>query len=184
VDIATHPSVTDALTAVLGRDVLVRNTDIFAREVGTRDGVTWHRDIATFGPDVDKMVNLWIALSASTVANGCVWFLPGSHRAALVEEPTSKHALNLSPKALRELNLTQAVPNILEPGMASIHHMRMIHRSTGNRTKRRRMGLVVRALADDANPNATECAGGYLVAGEHRSRKTRLSEAVPCSWEV
>lgn len=180
--LATHPAVTATLADIVGADVLVRNTDIFARETRTRDGVDWHRDIATQGPEVDKMVNLWIALTPSTIANGCVWFLPGGHRLALPEEPTSKHDLNLTPAALKGVDLSGVVPNLLEPGMASVHHMRMIHMSRGNRTTQRRMGVVVRALADSADPRITDCAGGYLVHGEHRSRRTVLSSAIPCSW--
>src|SRR5690606_3937412 len=43
----------------------------------------WHQDRWSF-LDRDPLLTVWTALDPSTVANGCVQVIPGSHRGGLV----------------------------------------------------------------------------------------------------
>lgn len=180
-ELVQHPAIVDVLASLLGPDVLVRNADVFTREVGSREGVAWHRDVWTSG---DRMANVWLGLSDSTDENGGMWFVPGSHKGTLPEEPKSKFDLNLTPKALAALDLTKAVPNVMEAGMMSIHHMRLVHMSKKNTTQSRRIGFVIRAVADDADPAVIEAAGGFLVRGAHLSRRTQVATSCALSWNT
>jgi len=180
-ELVRHPAIVAALKALLGPNVLARNADVFTRDVGSKVGVTWHRDVWTSG---EKMANVWLGLSKSTDANGGMWFLPGSHRVTLPEEPTSKWNLNLTKRALTGLDMSTAVPNVMEAGMMSIHHMRLVHMSKKNITNERRIGFVIRAIADDADPAVIEAAGGFLICGTHRSRRTQIAPGCALSWNT
>lgn len=40
---------------------------------------TWHRDTPYWAFHTRTAVNFWIALDDATLANGCLWYLPGTH---------------------------------------------------------------------------------------------------------
>ncbi|KAH0615427.1 hypothetical protein JD844_004638 [Phrynosoma platyrhinos] len=56
-----------------------------AQQPGIGGEVTPHQD-ATFlhTEPLGRIVGLWIALENATQENGCLWFIPGSHRSSLV----------------------------------------------------------------------------------------------------
>ena len=48
---------------------------------GTRTPTPWHQDCAYWIDLPDRRAaSCWIALDDATVDNGCMWFVPGSHR--------------------------------------------------------------------------------------------------------
>jgi Phytanoyl-CoA dioxygenase (PhyH) len=55
----------------------------------------WHQDYAYYGPGVrHRCVTFWVPLHDATVENGCMWFIPGSHRGPLLHH----HPLNDDPR--------------------------------------------------------------------------------------
>lgn len=45
------------------------------------DAVQVHVDSTFLNTDpVDALVGVWIALDDATLENGCLWFIPGSHK--------------------------------------------------------------------------------------------------------
>ena len=55
----------------------------------------WHQDYAYYGPGVRyRCVTFWVPLHDVTVENGCMWFVPGSHRGPLL----THHPLNDDPR--------------------------------------------------------------------------------------
>ncbi len=55
----------------------------------------WHQDFAYYGPGIrHRCVTFWVPLHDATVENGCMWFVPGSHRGKLLEH----HPINGDPR--------------------------------------------------------------------------------------
>jgi len=55
----------------------------------------WHQDYAYYGPGVHhRCITFWVPLQDATVENGCMWFIPGSHRGPLL----THHPLNDDPR--------------------------------------------------------------------------------------
>jgi len=159
-----HPRVVGAVSALLGGVGGVRNGDLFIKEPGLDRGIRWHVDTAKPWPDARGLVNTWLALTPSTVDSGCLQVLPGHHRSLLVDGPRDKDHLTLSTQALAALDTSKVRHLELEPGCLSIHHFRTPHRSDGNRTGTRRIGVVGRWVGPLVTPEVAE-SGQLLAAG-------------------
>lgn len=81
-DVATDPALLDIVEQVTGPDLILMNSLMFYKRAEQGKKVPWHRD--GFALPIEPMsgTSLWIAVTESTVANGCLRFIPGSHLAA------------------------------------------------------------------------------------------------------
>ncbi|MBV9496285.1 MAG: phytanoyl-CoA dioxygenase family protein, partial [Acidobacteria bacterium] len=72
-DLATHPRILDAVSAVLGEDVVIWGTLILSKAPHSEGFIAWHQDgeYARFLGDAPA-VSAWIALSDSTLESGCM----------------------------------------------------------------------------------------------------------------
>ena len=84
-----HPGIVGVLTALLGPDVKAMQSMLFVKGAG-KPGQAWHQD-EHYIPTRDRsLIGAWIALDDATIDNGCLWMLPGSHRAGVLY-PTRAH---------------------------------------------------------------------------------------------
>jgi phytanoyl-CoA hydroxylase len=78
-----HPAIVDALTRIIGPNVKAMQSMLFIKSEG-KPGQAWHQD-ELFIPTRDRSLTAaWIALDDANVDNGCLWVLPGSHRAGIL----------------------------------------------------------------------------------------------------
>ena len=71
------------LTNVVGPNVKCMQSMLFIKSSG-KPGQAWHQD-EDYIPTRDKsLIGAWIALDRATTDNGCLWVLPGSHRAGIL----------------------------------------------------------------------------------------------------
>jgi phytanoyl-CoA hydroxylase len=78
-----HPAIVDALTRLIGPNVKAMQSMLFIKSEG-KPGQPWHQD-ELFIPTRDRSLTAaWIALDDANVDNGCLWVLPGSHRAGIL----------------------------------------------------------------------------------------------------
>jgi ectoine hydroxylase-related dioxygenase (phytanoyl-CoA dioxygenase family) len=74
-----HAPIVAVLREIVGEDVKCMQSMLFVKNAG-KPGQAWHQD-ETFIPTPDaSLTGVWIALDDATVANGCLWVQPGSHR--------------------------------------------------------------------------------------------------------
>lgn len=95
-------------------------------------------------------ISCWIGLDDSTRDNGCVHYVPGSHRWQLL--PRASFANNME-AVLDSLTPSQRaefkpVPIELKAGECSFHHPLMVHGSYANNTDRLRRAVVLNAFRD------------------------------------
>lgn len=80
-DLATHPRVTECVEDVLGPDLLVWASELFAKHpLDSAVKVGWHRDQTYMGFDSKMAVAAWISLGESTPLNGCMRAVPDPDR--------------------------------------------------------------------------------------------------------
>lgn len=151
-ELARRPEILDPVEAVLGPDLLVWSVELFIKEPGSGKTVSWHQDLTYWGMgETDDEVTAWVALSDVSVAAGCMRFIPGSHRNAIVAHSDTFSDDNLLSRGqeIAGVDEAAAVFGPLEPGQMSLHHGRCFHASGANRSDDRRIGLAIRYVTPD-----------------------------------
>ncbi len=186
-ELVRHPGVLDAVEAVIGPDIMVWAAGLFIKEPRDATVIKWHQDGFHMGlSDNDAAVRAWVALTETSVANGTMSFIPGSHRSGFVphaEDDSARHmALRGEHIPLPE-GLDRAVPVCLAPGEMSLHHMRMVHGSPGNGTDARRMTVAITYLPPEVRPLSGRDTA-TLVRGTDRHGHWLAEPALPrCEFD-
>src|SRR5262245_39331504 len=144
--LAAHPAIVDAVEGLIGPDILVYTSTWFIKEPDSSAIAAWHQDATYFGCRPDVHVTAWLALTDATAENGCMEFLPGSHRGG--QRPHRAGAVagsvNRAGQAIvGEVDDRPAVHAPLRAGEFSLHHTLCMHRSQPNRSHGRRIGLAI-----------------------------------------
>jgi phytanoyl-CoA hydroxylase len=134
----------DALAFVqsaLGSDMQLAFDMIFFKGPYTRTPTPFHQDAAYWPPLKDeRAAQCWIALDDTDIENGCLWFVPSSHRGPLRDHTIVDDASGLSSCLCCE---DEAIPVPLKAGSCTFHLGRTIHYSRGNDTSRPRCAIVI-----------------------------------------
>ena len=164
-----HPRLLEAVSQIIGPDLLVWSCGFFIKDPGSRSFVSWHQDLNYWGLDGDREVTAWYALTPATVENGCMRFVPGSHRKKEVLHVDSFAADNLLTRGQEiavEVDEASAVNVLLRAGQVSFHHGHMFHASGPNRTNERRLGVAIRFVA----PSMKQVSGDRLLVSHVSGR--------------
>ena len=149
-DLTTHPGVLDAVERVIGPDILVHSTTLFSKHPG-ETFVSWHQDSHYWELSEPRLVSAWIALSDSTVENGCMRVQPGTHVSRL-DHTEVRHANNLlgnGSTITAAFDEGRAVDVVLRAGEMSFHHASVVHGSNPNRSAGNRVGFAIRYVAPE-----------------------------------
>jgi ectoine hydroxylase-related dioxygenase (phytanoyl-CoA dioxygenase family) len=113
--------------------------------------VAWHQDYS-YWTRTQPMAHLscWIGLDDSTLENGCVHYVPGSHRWSLLPITGLANDMNAIRSVLSDEQNEQFTPVAieLEAGECSFHHPLMVHGSFENRSGHPRRGAVINLFRD------------------------------------
>jgi len=151
-DILWHPAFTMAASQLLGGAGRFWHDQLFCKPAKHGGVVAWHQDYS-YWTRTRPMAHLtcWIGLEDSTIDNGCVHYVPGSHRWELL--PITGLAGDM--EAIREVlsetqweTFRQPVAVELKAGECTFHHPLTIHGSYENRTERPRRAIVINAVRD------------------------------------
>jgi len=159
-DLLWNPRFTVAASQLLGGRVRFWHDQLFCKPARHGGVVAWHQDYS-YWTRTKPMAHLtcWIGLDDSTVANGAVHYVPGSHRWDLL--PITGLAGNM--EAIREV-LTPAqweqfinpVAVELKRGECTFHHPLMVHGSFANRTELPRRAAVINVFLDGVRSDSDE----------------------------
>ncbi len=143
-EIATAPAILDAVEDLIGPDILLFGSSIFAKDARDPRYVSWHQDSAYFGLTPHSEVTAWVALSEASTLHGCLRVLPGSHRGPALKhvETFAKDNMLAKGQALVGIDETLAVDMPLRAGEFSLHHEQTAHSSLPNRSTERRVGFA------------------------------------------
>lgn len=171
-DLAADPAILDLIEGIIGPDILVYGVEFFIKEPHTRHFVSLHQDLTYWGlGETQKMVTAWLALSPATLASGCMEFVAGSHKQAILPHEDSVNELNLLSRG-QEVRADVApedrIPILLQPGEMSLHHGMTIHGSGPNQSDDRRIGVVIRYMSTDVRPESGLPDYAVLVRGEDK----------------
>lgn len=146
---ARQPEILDMVEQVLGPDLVLWITRVLCKPAAKGREVPWHQDGEYWPMRPLGTCSVWIALDPVSTANGCMRFIPGSHKRA---EPYRHHVSDRKDIVLNleldqdQFDESQAVNVELEPGQMSLHDVRLIHGSLANTSGQRRAALIMRYM--------------------------------------
>jgi hypothetical protein len=144
-----HAPVLDMLEQLIGPDIVLWITRVLCKPAAKGREVPWHQDGEYWPMRPLATCSVWIALDPVSTENGCMRFIPGSHkRQELYRHHESKRdnlVLNLELDQ-DQFDEADAVNVELEAGQMSLHDVRLIHGSLANTSGRRRAALIMRYM--------------------------------------
>jgi ectoine hydroxylase-related dioxygenase (phytanoyl-CoA dioxygenase family) len=159
-DLLWHPAYCVAASQLLEGAVRFWHDQLFCKPPKHGGVVAWHQDYS-YWTRTKPMAHLtcWIGLDDSTVANGCVHYVPGSHRWDLLPITGLAGDMDaiqeaLTPEQWEVFNKPVAVE--LKKGECTFHHPLMIHGSFANKTDSPRRAAVINAFRDGVCSAADE----------------------------
>lgn len=181
-ELVRHPGVLKAVEEVIGPDIMVWAAGLFIKEPNDPTSIKWHQD--GFHMDLsnnDESLRAWVALTETSVENGTMSVIPGSHRGGFIphaEDDSARHIALRGEHISRPDGEDAAVPVCLSPGQMSLHHVRTIHGSPGNRTGQRRMTVAITFLPPHVRPRSGRDTA-TLVHGKDRYGHWTEEPAMP-----
>jgi len=167
-DLVRTPAILDTVADLLGPDLLCRSVSVFLKEPGAPTFTAWHQDAAYWLLDPPDVVTAWLALTESTIENGALMVLPGSHRQPLLPHGpsgNSDNVLSRNQAITCAIDPARAQPLPLRPGEMSLHHMGTAHSSAPNRSRARRIGVAIRLVAAHVRNIGPRRDSAMLVRG-------------------
>jgi ectoine hydroxylase-related dioxygenase (phytanoyl-CoA dioxygenase family) len=144
---------------LLGSAVRLWHDQVFVKPAADGASVAWHQDYSYWTRTVPLAhLTCWIGLDDSTEENGCVQYVPGSHRWHLLPRGDLTGDMK---SVFKQLNAEQRdaflpVPAVMKAGEASFHHPMTVHGSFENNSERPRRGVVINFMRDGVRSNSFE----------------------------
>ena len=163
-DLLWAPAFRMAAYQLLGGPVRQFHDQLFHKPAQDGGVVAWHQDYS-YWTWTQPMQHLtcWIALDDVTAENGCLQYVPGSHRWGLLPITGLTGDMHAVDEVLTEEQreaMARSVPIELERGFATFHHPLLMHGSYENRSARERRAVVLNVVRDGvtSNPEVKEDA--------------------------
>lgn len=159
-DVIWNPAFLMAAHQLLGeKGVRFWHDQLFCKPAYHGGVVAWHQDYSYWTRTV-KMQHLtcWCGLDDATTQNGCIYYVPGSHKWGLLQKPTLAGQMEgllefLTPE---QKEAFKPVPVELKAGYATFHHPLMVHGSYENKSNRSRRAFVLNVFADGTVSNTDQ----------------------------
>lgn len=139
------PALLNITRYFLGDDIIMKYNSCFLKPARTGAATPWHQDNGLWRDGETKPFNFWIPLEPATQENGCMQFIPGSHKTEIIEHvlyPDSIHG-ELPRKHVQEMIEKHGVHHIeLGTGDAVFWHSNMWHYSPPNKSGKSRIAVA------------------------------------------
>ena len=146
---ARDPNILDMVAQIIGPDVIPWNSNFFAKPAVNGKKTPWHQDGEYWPLRPLATCTVWLAIDDATVENGCLKFMPASHK----RKELRPHRTNNDPNftLYQELLETEydddkAVPLGLKAGQMSLHDVYLLHGSEANDSGKPRRGITMRFM--------------------------------------
>ncbi|MEO5839566.1 MAG: phytanoyl-CoA dioxygenase family protein [Acidimicrobiales bacterium] len=180
-----EPSLLDLVEQLIGPDIILWGSSVFAKPPGIGKAVQWHQEGHYWPMRPLIATSAWIAIDDASPENGCLRFVPGSHCHGLYRHNDEHRANGLLQRSINDSAFDDASAGdiVVSAGQVSLLDTFVAHGSHANESSRRRAALTVRYMAatsyfDRGNEGVRVREGGdtadyrtrpiWLVRGENR----------------
>jgi hypothetical protein len=152
--VADHPRLVSVMQALIGPSIRRYTDQVILKSPEISPATHFHQDGFYWRSTPEKTINCWIALDDAGAGNGCLRFMPGTHRLGLQEheryfdEPTLHSGETGEPfQRLRipldRVDFTQEVAEPVAAGGCLLFLKHTWHRSDPNRSPLQRRAYAV-----------------------------------------
>lgn len=108
----------------------------------------WHLDTPLWSFDHREALSIWVALDDATLENGCLFFVPGSHKKTTFENPGITKNMDAVFDFYPQFQQSQSVPAVMKAGSCSFHNGLCIHGAHANMTPGFRRAMTCAYMPD------------------------------------
>lgn len=159
-DVLWNPAFVMAASQLFGNHaVRFWHDQLFCKPALHGGVVAWHQDYSYWtrtGPM--QHLTCWVGLDDANVENGCLYYVPKSHRWGLLDKPDLAGDMEGLMQYLddRQKEEFKPVPIELKKGYGTFHHPLMVHGSYENKSDRRRRAFVINVFKDGTRSNTDD----------------------------
>ena len=159
-DLLWHPAFAVPASQLLGGAVRFWHDQLFCKPARHGGVVAWHQDYS-YWTRTKPMAHLtcWTGLDDATRENGCIHYVPGSHRWDLLPITGLSGDMQAIRKVLNDqqwVAFNEPVAVELKKGECTFHHPLTVHGSFENRSERPRRAAVINTFRDGTCSDAEE----------------------------
>ncbi len=159
-DVLFNPAFVMASSQLLnGKSVRFWHDQLFCKPAYHGGVVAWHQDYS-YWTRTTAMQHLtcWTGLDDATTENGCLYYVPKSHKWGLLDKPELAGDMEGLMEFLTDEQKSQfkPIPIELKKGYATFHHPLMVHGSYANKSANSRRAFVLNVFADGTISNTDD----------------------------
>lgn len=157
-DILWNPAFVMAASQLLdGCAVRFWHDQLFCKPAKHGGVVAWHQDYSYWTRTIPmNHLTCWVGLDDSTAENGCLQYVPKSHKWGLLDKPILTGEMDGLKAMLSEKQKTEFnnLPIEMKKGYGSFHHPLLVHGSFENFSNRPRRAFVLNVIGDGVISNS------------------------------
>jgi ectoine hydroxylase-related dioxygenase (phytanoyl-CoA dioxygenase family) len=138
-DLVHAPIYREACARLIGPDADLYWNQVVIKSPQRGAHFGWHQDSGYTTTVPLAYITCWTAITRATLANGCIWIIPGSHHRGLL--PHARNERDDSHDAVID-GEAGAIPVELRPGQVAIFSSLLLHKSGPNTSDEVRFGYV------------------------------------------
>ena len=128
-----HMKTSQIAKGLLGEDMEFDFDMLITKEAHTKTETPWHSDESYWLDMSDKRaLSFWFPMRDVDVKDGCMWFVPGSHKQPLRKHRPVKEGNHVL--MTDDCSNEEGIPQPLNAGGCTIHTGRTLHYTSGNET--------------------------------------------------
>jgi ectoine hydroxylase-related dioxygenase (phytanoyl-CoA dioxygenase family) len=142
----TSSGLLDVARYFLGDDLVLKFNSCFLKPARTGASTPWHQDNGLWRDQEVEPLNFWTAIDPAVRENGCMQFVPGSHKEPIhghIEYPDMKVHAEIPREVVRDSIRKYGLHHIeLMPGDTAFWHSNLFHFSPDNTSENSRIAVA------------------------------------------
>lgn len=160
-DVLWNPAFVMAAYQLLGnKAVRFWHDQLFCKPAKHGGVVAWHQDYSYWTRTKPMQhLTVWTGLDDATRENGCLHYIPGSHKWGFLDKPVltgEMEGLKAFLDEKQQEQLKHSVPIEMKKGHATFHHPLLVHGSFENKSDLPRRAFVLNVFADGTYSDSDE----------------------------
>ena len=131
----SNPRILDVVEELLGPNLKLFSDQTLMKPARHGSKIEFHQDSIYWPIEPYELVSCWLAMDDTTIENGCMELIPGSHRWGIIPHRGDRRL------SIDEKTSASAVPAEVPAGGCCFHHSLTLHRSQSNQSARRRRAI-------------------------------------------